>query len=236
MRLSLSCRLFALAAIAFAPAAALAAKEGDGHDHAKKPALLVDDHGKVRPATEAEIKAAAGGGHAEPGPLDFTGIKRYDLGIYTLIVFGLLVFLLTKFAWPSIKEGLEKREANIRSALDEARRDREQSVAAMVEARKQLDAAALNAKEVLDEARRDADALKATEREAGVKDAASERERARREVETLKDTMVKEVYEQAVRLAALMAEKALRRSVAIEDHARLLDESIAELKDSANKA
>ena len=37
--------------------------------------------------------------------------------------------------------------------------------------------------------------------------------------------MLKEIYEQAVKLAALMSEKALRRTVSVEDHRRLLDES-----------
>ena len=89
---------------------------------------------------------------------------------------------------------------------------------------------------MLDEARRDADALKVAERDAGTKDAQAERERAKREIENLKAGLSKEVYEQAVKLASLMAEKAIRRQVSIEDHRRLLDESLAELKSAASKA
>jgi len=47
-----------------------------------------------------------GHGEKKKGGLDFTGFKRYDLGIYTLIVFGLLLLVLSKFAWPHIAEGL----------------------------------------------------------------------------------------------------------------------------------
>ena len=61
---------------------------------------------------------------------------------------------------------------------------------------------------MLDEARRDADALRADQREAGVKDAQTERERAKREIEAAKDVALKDIYEQSVRLAALMSEKA----------------------------
>jgi len=179
------------------------------------------------------LAAAAADPHAHPekkGGLDFTGIQRWDLGIYTLIVFGLLIAILSIFAWPAIKEGLEKREATIRNAHEEIKKDREEAKAALVEAKKQLDATALQIKGMLDEARRDADALKVTEREAGVKDAAAERERAKREIDAAKDAALKEIYEQAVKLAALMSEKALQRSISAEDHRRLLDESIAELK------
>ncbi|MCE9563714.1 MAG: hypothetical protein K8U57_16860 [Planctomycetes bacterium] len=179
--------------------------------------------------------ASAPAGGEEKGGLDFTGIKRWDLGIYTLIVFALLIAILSKFAWPAIKEGLEKREATIIGAQEEARRDRKEALEALVKAKAELDAAAAKAKDILDEARRDADALKVSEREVGVKEAAAERERARRETETNKAVMMKEVYEQAVKLASLMSEKALGRQISSDDHARLLDQSIAELK-GASKA
>jgi hypothetical protein len=85
--------------------------------------LFVKDHDAYRPATDNEIKAAAGTsdahGHGEPkGGLDFTGFKRYDLGIYTLVVFGLLLLILNRFAWPHIAAGLQKREAAILGARE----------------------------------------------------------------------------------------------------------------------
>lgn len=180
--------------------------------------------------------ALAAGTHDNKGSnLDFTGIKRWDLGIYTLIVFGLLMFVLSKFAWPHIRSGLEKREANIKSALEQARQDSESAKATLAEARKKLDETAAQVKAMLDEARRDADVLKAAEREAGTRDAIAERERAKREIEAARDAALKEIYERAVQLAAMMSEKALRRSISAEDHRRLLDESLAELS-TANKA
>ncbi|WP_439626948.1 F0F1 ATP synthase subunit B family protein [Gemmata sp.] len=181
------------------------------------------------------VLAAAGHGEEKSG-LDFTGIKRWDLGVYTLVVFGLLLAILYVFAWPGIKQGLEKREATILGEREQAKRDRAEALEALVKAKADLDAAALKAKEVLDEARRDADALRTTEREAGVKDAADERARARREIEAARDAALKEIYGQAVALAALISEKALQRNITAEDHRRLLDESIAELKGVTSKA
>jgi F-type H+-transporting ATPase subunit b len=235
MRLSLPRRSFVFALVAALVAVGSAIAANEAHDDKKGEVhspLFVKEGDKFRPATDADLKKA-GSEHEKSGGLDFTGIKRYDLGIYTLIVFGLLVYLLTKYAWPPIKEGLEKREANIRGALEEAKKDREEGKLALAEAKKQLDATALDIKTKLDEARKEADALKLSEREVGVKDAQAERERAKRELAAEKDSLVKEVYEQAVKLAMLMSEKALRRSVSAEDHARLLDESIAELKSKA---
>src|SRR5688572_20450969 len=74
------------------------------------------------PAAAAPPPADHGGGEDK---LAFLGLKRYDLGIYTLIVFGLLMFILSKFAWPHISEGLKKREAVILGAREEAQKERQ---------------------------------------------------------------------------------------------------------------
>jgi F-type H+-transporting ATPase subunit b len=182
------------------------------------------------------VPAMAADAGEKKGGLAFTGIQRWDLGIYTLIVFFLLMAILGKFAWPHIKEGLEKREVNIRGALDEAktvladaRRERE---AVQV----QLAETALQVKAILDEARKDAEVLRADEREKGVKEAQAAKQNAERQIALEKDALLKELYEKAVKLAALMSEKALQRAVSDADHRRLLDESIAELNSAANKA
>jgi F-type H+-transporting ATPase subunit b len=226
---------FAAIVLAAGTASAESAAQGKSGDH--KPHFYVKDGDKYRAATEAEIKAAtsAEGGHGESGGLDFTGIKRYDLGIYTLIVFGILMLVLAKYAWPPMREGLEKRESNIKSALEQAKQDHAAASALLAQAKKQTDDAAVQVKAMLDEARRDADVLRASEREAAAKDIVAEKDRAKREIAAEKDAILKEVYDQSVKLAAMMSEKAIRRSVSADDHRRLLDESLAELR-SANKA
>ena len=124
------------------------------------------------------VLAAADAGGGKKGGLGFTGIERWDLGVYTLIVFAILLFIVVRFAWPPIKQGLDRREANIRSALDQAKQDQAAAAALLAAARKETEDGAAKVKAMLDEARRDADALRATEREAGARDAAAERERA----------------------------------------------------------
>jgi F-type H+-transporting ATPase subunit b len=187
------------------------------------PAMAADTHGT--PAHEEK-----------KGGLEFTGIKRYDLGIYTLVVFGLLIFVLNRYAWPKIREGLEKREVNIRSALDEARKDRTEAAALLARAKKELDETAQKVAAMLAEARQQGEALRTAETEKGVKDAQAERERASRDMQAQLETLKKELTEEMIQVAALMATKALRRQVTLENQRELLDESIAELKVNANKA
>jgi F-type H+-transporting ATPase subunit b len=183
-----------------------------------EPALAVDKPGEAK------------------GGLDFTGIKRYDLGIYTLVVFALLLFIVMKLAWPKISAGLAKREQSIRGALDEAKRERAEATELLAKAKKEVDEAAGKVKAMLDEARRDADALKAAEREAGAREAQAERERAKRDTAGERDAALKDVQQQAVELAVLIATKALRQKVSIEAQEALVNESIAELKAGASRA
>jgi F-type H+-transporting ATPase subunit b len=229
-----SVRVFALAALAavVVSAPAFAAKE---EKHEAKPTLYVKDGDKYREAKADELPKAEGDAHDKGGGLDFTGIKRWDLGIYTLIVFGLLMFVLSKYAWPHIKSGLEKREANILGALDQAKKDRADSEARLAEAKKQLTEAAQQAGAVLATARADAEALKAAKTEEGVKDAQAERDRAKRDTDAKMEAMKKELRQEVVELAALIAAKAIGQQVTLANQQALLDESIAELK-TANKA
>src|SRR5437762_10316540 len=88
-------------------------------------------------APSVRAEAAAEGEHAakEGGKIDVAdkfGLKRYDLGIYTLVVFGILVVVLGRYAWGPVMAGLDKREANLRKAHDDAD-------AARAEAQKALD-------------------------------------------------------------------------------------------------
>jgi F-type H+-transporting ATPase subunit b len=184
-----------------------------------------------------EHKEAAHG--SESGMLDklsFTGIKRYDLGIYTLIVFGLLLFILNKYAWPHISEGLKKREAAILGAREEAAKAKVEAEELRAKLQKDFAEAQDKIRAMLDEARRDSDALRVTEREAGARDAQAERERAKREIQAEKDAVLQELYQQAVQLASMLSSKTLRRQMSPDDHRRLLDESLAELRGSVGKA
>ncbi len=189
------------------------------------------------PTDAAHAKADAGHGHGEKkGGLSFLQLERYDLGIFTLVVFGLLVLVLSRTAWPAITEGLAKREASIKGARDEALAAKAEAEALREKLKSDHAAAQGEIRALIEEARRDADALRASEKEAGTKDAAAERERAKREIEAAKDVALNDIYKQAVDLAALMSSKTLGRSITADDHRQLLDASLAELKQAASKA
>ena len=164
---------------------------------------------------------------AEPNVFDLPA--RWDLSIYTLVVFGLLVFLLGRFAWPAIMKGMKDREAGILAARDEALAAQREAEAIRADLQARLAKAQDDVKAMIEEARQDAAKLRATEREAGVAEAAAERDRAKREIETAKAQALQEIHRTSVTLASLMSTKAIRRELTPADHDRLLNESLAEL-------
>jgi F-type H+-transporting ATPase subunit b len=156
--------------------------------------------------------------------------------IVTLVVFGALLAVLYAFAWGPILKGLKAREDAQFAAVDEAKKARDEAAAMRSQVQAELAKAADQVRALLDEARADAVALRATEKEAGVKEAHAERERARREIEVAKDTALDEIYRTAVDLATNLSAKTLGRTMTADDHRKLLDESLAELKQSARSA
>jgi F-type H+-transporting ATPase subunit b len=78
-----------------------------------------------------------------------------------------------------------------------------------------------------DQARKDADRLKAEEREAVAQEVAARKAAAEREIGAAKE---------AVELATMLSAKTLRRQISPEDHRRLLDEALAELKGGPGRA
>ncbi len=164
---------------------------------------------------------------------DLFALKRWDLGLWSLLIFMLLFLGLSKFAWKPMIQGLNKREQNIRGALEQAEQTRRQAM----ELQSQLDAkmrdAGAEIARMMDEARRDATAVKdqmVAEARAQIQ---QDRDRQLREIDAAKSKAMQEIWQQSVALATSISAKVIRRKLSEEDHRRLLDESLAELKQGA---
>jgi F-type H+-transporting ATPase subunit b len=170
---------------------------------------------------------------AQSGKIDVAdkfGLKRYDLGIYTLIVFGLLVFVLGRFAWGPMMRGLDKREETIRKAHEDAENARAEAEKVLAEVQARLARTHEEIRAMLDEARRDAQGVKDQMRADAAAEIQAERNRIRREIEIARDDALKEIYEQSVQLAAIMSTKAIQRELSPSDHNRLLDDAVRDLR------
>ena len=173
------------------------------------------------------MAAAAEAEHGESSSNLFAG----DLGnfVWTVVIFLILLFVLGKYAWGPILNGLQTRENFIREALEKAKRDREESEARLRELEARLAAARSEASAIVDEGRRDAEAVKRRIEEDAKRESDKMIERARREIQIATDTATKELYGLAARLATDMAARVIGREVNPQDHERLIAQSIEEL-------
>lgn len=157
-----------------------------------------------------------------------------DLGIWTLVVFLVLLFVLSKFAWKPMLQGLEHRERSIHSALEEAQKAREEAERLRNQFDEQMRKANEQSRGILDEARRAAERTTGDMIAEARKEIQAERDRLQREVNLARDQAVREIWSQAADLATLVSSKAIRRQLNPSDHRQLVDEALAELRQAGD--
>src|SRR5580700_8540798 len=81
---------------------------------------------------------------------------RFDLGIWTIVVFVGLLVILSRTAWKPMLEGLKKREETIRSSIEEAKKTRDEMEQLRTKFKIEMDQAYAKIPLLMDEARREA--------------------------------------------------------------------------------
>jgi F-type H+-transporting ATPase subunit b len=155
-----------------------------------------------------------------------------DLGnsLVTLIIFGLVVFLLGKFAWKPVLNLLQQREQTIRDALVEAKREREQADRLLAEYRAQVDHARVEATAIVEEGKRDGEAVRQRIHEEARQEAEQMIARAKREIGLATDDAVKRLYDKTAEIAVSVAGSVIRKELSVEDHRQFVQESLERMK------
>jgi F-type H+-transporting ATPase subunit b len=149
--------------------------------------------------------------------------------VWTLITFGILLFVLGKFGWPAILAALEARENGIRDDIDTARRQREEAESLLNEHKKLMAEADEKVRALVDEAKRDAQVLQSEMQKKTQEESQVIRERALRDIELAKNAAIGSLREESVNLSVLMASKILSREVKAEDHKQLIDDCLKDV-------
>ena len=155
-----------------------------------------------------------------------------DIGnaLWTLVIFGIVVLVLAKFAWGPILGALQKREDFIHDSLTQAKRDREEAEAKLKEYGAKLDTARDEATALVEEGRRDAETLRHKLEEQARAEAQATLERAKREIAIATETAVSQLYDLSGSMATDIASRILRRELDAKEHERLISDSIEELR------
>ncbi len=140
----------------------------------------------------------------------------FGLIFWMLISFGIIVFLLKKFAWPVILGALDERERSITEALNAAQRAKEEMAGLkadneklLLEARNQRDLILKEARDAKDSIINDAKA-KATE------EADRLRKIAREDIQNEKMAAITDLKNQVAMLSIQIAEKVIRQQLSTD--------------------
>lgn len=147
---------------------------------------------------------------------------------WMIIVFGIVAFVLKKFAWKPILNALNEREESISSALNAAQ-----------EARKEMEKLKAGNEELLAEARKEKElimheamALKdnivAEAKEKAAVETQRSIENARKQIQNEKAKAINEMKKQMTELSFMIAEKVIRKEMADDKQHQLMVEKLVD--------
>jgi len=155
------------------------------------------------------------------------------LMIWTLILFGITLFVLWKYAFPRIGDAIEKRAAAIRENIEAAEKQREEADELLAEYRQRLKEAREQAEDIVTRSRKASETAVA---EATAEGKAKREElvaAARRDIEAETKRSLDRIRNEVADLTVLATEKVTRKSLDGDDQKRLVEEALGEVDFSA---
>ena len=151
------------------------------------------------------------------------------LMFWTLLVFGVLFFVLSKFAFKPILAAVEGREQELREAMEQAKADRDAAAALMAEQRKHLDAARADAQKIIADGRVTAEKMRADLLEQTRTQQGEMLQRAKRDIETEKVAAIADLRREAVDLAIAGASKVIEKNLDDAQNRTLVENYLAQI-------
>ena len=172
------------------------------------------------PAMAAEGEAPKGGLLSPVGGLMF----------WTLLVFAVLFFVLSKFAFKPILAAVEGREQALREAMEEAKADRDAAATLLAEQKKQLDAARVDAQKIIVDGRATAEKMRADLLEQTRAQQGEMLERAKRDIEAEKMGAITALRREAVDLAIAGASKVIEKNLDDASNRALVEKYLSSIE------
>lgn len=158
-----------------------------------------------------------------------------SLIFWEVVSFGILLFILYKYAFPGILSVLEEREKKIKDSLDQAERHRSEAEARLKEYEAKLSAAGKEAEAILAAAKERAQRLLDENEQRLTADAERIKGDATREIEQERRKALQDIRTQTTELALMVAEKVVQRSLTEADQRKFADEALEALSRSQQR-
>ena len=159
-----------------------------------------------------------------PNPLEF----KSDTALWTLVVFAILLWILWKYAWRPIADGLEKRERHIADTIAEAERHNADARQILADYEKRLADSHAEVRGLMEQGRREAEKLSREMLDRAKEETVAERQRSLQQIEAATASALHELAQRSATLAVELAGKIVRRRLDPRDHAELIQEAVAE--------
>ena len=151
------------------------------------------------------------------------------LMVWTLILFGICLLILSKVAFPRIAEALDRRQKAIEDSIDTAERTRRDADELLAEYRERLTAARQQADDIVTRARKAGEQQEADFVARGKVRREELLEQARRDIQSETRRAIQEIRAEVADLTILATEKVTRKTLTDEDQRRLVQEAVSEL-------
>jgi F-type H+-transporting ATPase subunit b len=145
------------------------------------------------------------------------------LMVWTLIIFLILFFVLSRYAFKPITAAVEAREKALEEAIAGAKADREAAAKLLEEHRAQLEAGRNEAQKLIVEGRQIGDKVRADMIEETRTQQQDMLDRARREIEAEKVRAIAELRREAVDLAIAGAGKVIEKNLDDESNRKIVE-------------
>jgi F-type H+-transporting ATPase subunit b len=158
-----------------------------------------------------------------------------SLIFWEIVSFGILLFILYKYAFPGILSVLEEREKKIKDSLDQAERHRSEAESRLKEYEAKLSAAGKEAEAILAAAKERAQRLLDENEQRLTTEAERIKGDATREIDQERRKALQDIRAQTTELALMVAEKVVQRSLTEADQRKFADEALEALSRSQQR-
>jgi F-type H+-transporting ATPase subunit b len=154
---------------------------------------------------------------------------RLNVMLYTLIIFGITYFLLSKYAFGPITSAVAAREKALEDAIEGAKRDREAAAKLLEDHRQQLDSARGEAQKLIADGRAVAEKMRHDLLEQTQQEQQALLERAQREIGTERDKAIGQLRREAIHLAIAGASRVIEENLDSQKNRTLVENYLSSI-------
>ena len=166
---------------------------------------------------------------SEEGGGSFLVTPNVGLMIWTLLAFGITLWILWKLAFPRIGEALDKRQKAIEESIDTAERTKVEADELLQEYRERLKEAREQADEIVGRARKAGEVHERETLEKARLQREELMEQTRRDIDAETRRAIQEIRNEVADLTVMATEKVTRKTLDDDDQKRLVEEALREL-------